>query len=68
MPPGSDFAHPKSGESLDRELGEEPAQAQETPVVNPEVAQPPLALRRPRASFPASAGPELVVQESEDED
>ena len=71
-PPGSGFAHPTSGpgESVARvlDVGVEPAQAQGTPVGNPEVAQPPSALCRPSVSFAAPAGPEFVVQEPEDEE
>ena len=70
MPSGSGFAHSNPGESLDRvlEVGKEPAQAQGISVGNSEVAQPPLALRRLSVSFATSAGPELGVQEPEDED
>ena len=43
-------------------------QAQGTPVVGPEVAQPPSVLRRPRVLFAASAGPDQGGYKPEDED
>ena len=64
MPLGSGFAHPKSpGKFLVRVLGvgADRAQAQGTPVGGPEVAQPPLVLRRPRVLVSVSARPDLVV-------
>ena len=70
VPLGLASVHPTSGESLDRvlEVGVEPAQAQDTPVGGPEVAQTPSVSRRPRVSFAASAGPELGAPEPEGEE
>ena len=65
MPLGLGFAHPNSSAKFIvrvLEVGAEPAQAQGTPVVGPEVAQPPLVLRRPRVLVAVSARPNLVVR------
>ena len=69
VPLGSGFAHlSTSGESVARVIGvgPEPAQAQAPPLGGSEVVQPPGELCRPRISFAASAGPELVALETEE--
>ena len=71
MPLGSGFAHPSTcGESTAREtgVGPEPAQAQAPPLWGCEVAQPSGGLGRPSVSFAASAGPDFVAPEPEEEE
>ena len=50
------------------DVGLEPEQAQALLLEGSEVAQPPGELHRPRVSFAASAGPELIAPEAEEEE
>ena len=71
VPLGSGFAHPSTfGESTARDIGVglEPAQVQAPSLGGSEVVQPPGGLRRPRVSFAASTGPDLVAPEPEEEE
>ena len=68
VPRGSGFAQHISVKSLVRVLRGRcrSEQAQETPIGNPEVAQPPSVLRRPGVSFASSARPNLWGWDPED--